>query len=85
MQSNQLIWVAFVPADLARSIEMRIFQNCASSQNFPEGANALWSLHEKNAKSHDDARVQTLKDDMNGVLRRLLSPSISNESLIMNS
>ncbi|KAI9439336.1 hypothetical protein H4582DRAFT_1766244, partial [Lactarius indigo] len=27
-----------------------------------------WSLHVKEAKSHDEARIQTLKDDMDGVL-----------------
>ena len=36
--------------------------------DFDDSANALWSLHEKEAKSHDDARIQSLKDDMDGVL-----------------
>jgi len=37
-------------------------------RNFDDNANALWSLHLKEAKSHDEARIQTLKDDMDGVL-----------------
>jgi len=36
--------------------------------DFDDSANALWSLHEKEAKSHDEARIQSLKDDMDGVL-----------------
>jgi hypothetical protein len=36
--------------------------------DFDENANTLWSLHEKEAKSHDEARIQSLKDDMDGVL-----------------
>ena len=36
--------------------------------DFDGSANALWTLYGKEAKSHDDARIQTLKDDMDGVL-----------------
>jgi hypothetical protein len=36
--------------------------------DFDDSANALWSLHEREAKSHDEARIQSLKDDMDGVL-----------------
>ncbi|KAH9027418.1 hypothetical protein EDB85DRAFT_1868377, partial [Lactarius pseudohatsudake] len=36
--------------------------------DFDDSANALWSLHMKEAKSHDEARIQSLKDDMDGVL-----------------
>jgi len=36
--------------------------------DFDDGANALWSLHEREARSHDEARIQSLKDDMDGVL-----------------
>ncbi|KAI0246860.1 hypothetical protein BJV78DRAFT_1134381, partial [Lactifluus subvellereus] len=36
--------------------------------DFAEGANALWSLYENEAKSHDDARIRSLNDDMDGVL-----------------
>lgn len=36
--------------------------------DFDDSANALWSLHEKEAKGHDEARIQSLKDDMDGVL-----------------
>ncbi|KAF8489081.1 hypothetical protein F5888DRAFT_1212178 [Russula emetica] len=37
-------------------------------QDFDEDANDLWSLYGKEAKSHDDARIETLKGDMDGVL-----------------
>ena len=37
-------------------------------QDFDEDANDLWSLYGKEAKSHDEARIETLKDDMDGVL-----------------
>jgi hypothetical protein len=36
--------------------------------DFDGGANALWTLYGKEAKSHDESRIQTLKDDMDGVL-----------------
>ncbi|KAI9433138.1 hypothetical protein H4582DRAFT_2101758 [Lactarius indigo] len=36
--------------------------------DFDDSANALWSLHKKEAKSHDEARIQSLKDNMDGVL-----------------
>jgi hypothetical protein len=36
--------------------------------DFDGSANALWSLYGKEAKTHDEARVHTLKDDMDGVL-----------------
>ncbi|KAH9168559.1 hypothetical protein EDB89DRAFT_1579284 [Lactarius sanguifluus] len=36
--------------------------------DFDDSANALWSLHKKEAKRHDEARIQSLKDDMDGVL-----------------
>lgn len=36
--------------------------------DFDDSANALWTLYGKEAKSHDGARIQTLKDDMDGVL-----------------
>jgi hypothetical protein len=48
--------------------------------DFADGANALWSLYENEAKSHDEARIQSLKDDMNGVLifvrRQILSRTL---------
>jgi len=43
--------------------------------HFDDSANALWSLHEKEAKSHDRARIQSLKDDMDGVLIFVRFPS----------
>ncbi|KAH9012449.1 hypothetical protein EDB84DRAFT_960623 [Lactarius hengduanensis] len=36
--------------------------------DFDDSANALWSLHKKEAKRHDEARIQSRKDDMDGVL-----------------
>lgn len=36
--------------------------------DFDDSANSLWSLHAKEAKSHDEARIQSLKDNMDGVL-----------------
>ncbi|KAI9459259.1 hypothetical protein BJY52DRAFT_1119023, partial [Lactarius psammicola] len=36
--------------------------------DFDDSANALWSLHVKEAMSHDEARIQSLKDNMDGVL-----------------
>ena len=36
--------------------------------DFDDNANALWSLQMKEAKSYDEARIQSLKDDMDGVL-----------------
>ncbi|KAH9052775.1 hypothetical protein EDB87DRAFT_1569960, partial [Lactarius vividus] len=35
--------------------------------DFDDNANALWSLHVKEAMSHDEARIRSLKDDMDGV------------------
>ena len=36
--------------------------------DFDDNANAFWSLHMKEAKSHDEARIESIKDDMDGVL-----------------
>jgi hypothetical protein len=36
--------------------------------DFDGSANTLWTLHGKEAKSNDEARIQTLKEDMDGVL-----------------
>jgi hypothetical protein len=37
--------------------------------DFDDGADALWSLYEKETKSRDETRIQTLKDDdMDGAL-----------------
>ncbi|KAI9437911.1 hypothetical protein BJY52DRAFT_567169 [Lactarius psammicola] len=36
--------------------------------DFDDNANSMWSLHMKEAKSHDEARIQSLKEDMDGVL-----------------
>ena len=36
--------------------------------DFDGSSNALWTLFRDEAKSHDGARINTLKDDMDGVL-----------------
>jgi hypothetical protein len=36
--------------------------------DFDDGANALWSLYGKEAKTHDEARFVSLAQDMDGVL-----------------
>jgi hypothetical protein len=56
-------------------------------KDFADGANALWSLYGNEAKSHDEARIRTLKDDMDGVLifvrrKSLVQCTISLECLI---
>jgi hypothetical protein len=35
---------------------------------FHSSTNPLWSLYGKEAESHDKARIQPLKEDMDGVL-----------------
>jgi len=37
-------------------------------KDFDDSANPLWSLYGQEAKSRDEAQIQTLKDDMDGVL-----------------
>jgi hypothetical protein len=37
-------------------------------RDFDDGANALWSLYGKEAKTHDEARFVSLAADMDGVL-----------------
>jgi hypothetical protein len=44
--------------------------------DFDGSANALWTLYGKEAKSHDEAEVETLKDDMEGVLLFVRSCSV---------
>ena len=36
--------------------------------DFHGSTNALWDLYGKEAESHDEARIQPLKEDMDGVL-----------------
>ena len=36
--------------------------------DFDDSANTMWSLHLGEAKSHDEARIHSLKDDMDSVL-----------------
>ncbi|KAH9960015.1 hypothetical protein BC827DRAFT_1133867, partial [Russula dissimulans] len=37
-------------------------------KDFDDGANDLWSLYGREARGHDVARIQALKDDMDGLL-----------------
>jgi hypothetical protein len=39
-----------------------------SHKDFDNNANPLWSLYMKEVKIRDEARIQTLKDDMDGIL-----------------
>ena len=36
--------------------------------DFDSGATALWTLYRDEAKSYDEARIQSLKEHMDGVL-----------------
>ncbi len=36
--------------------------------DFDDSANTFWSLHMKEARSYDEARMQSLKDDMDSVI-----------------
>ena len=52
-------------------------------RDFDDNANAFWSLHMKEAKSHDEARIESIKDDMDGVLIFVciyISPEFSGQS-----
>jgi len=37
-------------------------------KDFDDSANALWNLYGKEAKAHDEARMQSLRGDMDGLL-----------------
>jgi len=37
-------------------------------KDFDNSANSLWSLYTKEVKSLDEVRIQSLKDDMDGIL-----------------
>ena len=37
-------------------------------RDFDDGANALWSLYGKEAKTHDEARFESVAKDMDGIL-----------------
>ena len=36
--------------------------------DFDDSANAFWSLHMKEAKSHDEDRINSMKEDMDSAL-----------------
>ena len=44
------------------------YQPETERRDFDDGANALWSLYGKEAKTHDEARFVSLAADMDGVL-----------------
>ena len=44
--------------------------------DFDSGASALWTLYRDEAKSRDEARIQSLKEDMDGVLIFVRSCSV---------
>ena len=44
--------------------------------DFDSGATALWTLYRDEAKSHDEARIRSLKEDMDGVLIFVRSCSV---------
>jgi len=54
--------------DTPRSTRGREPEELRMIGDFDGSANALWSLYGKEAKSHDESRIQTLKEDMDGVL-----------------
>lgn len=69
--TDDLKWTALggssidsVPIDSASTQEPQI----RMIGDFDDGANALWTLYGKEAKSHDEAHIHTLKEDMDGVL-----------------
>ncbi|KAF8266032.1 hypothetical protein EI94DRAFT_242677 [Lactarius quietus] len=45
--------------------------------DFDDSADALWSLHGKEARRNDEIRIQSLKDDMGGVLIFVYSQQFS--------
>ncbi|KAF8258499.1 hypothetical protein EI94DRAFT_1815210 [Lactarius quietus] len=53
------------PGDLARPHSSEMPRMIG---DFDDSANAMWSLHLGEAKSHDEARINSLKDDMDSVL-----------------
>ena len=56
--------------------------------DFHGSTNPLWSLYGKEAKSHDEARVQPLKEDMDGVLifvRPYLSAPITESDMLIHT
>jgi hypothetical protein len=57
------------PSMKERKIRMVPSPSPEKRQDFDDSsANDLWSLYGKEAKSHDEARIKTLKDDMDSVL-----------------
>ena len=56
--------------------------------DFHGSTNSLWSLYRKEAKSHDKARIEPLKEDMDGVLifvRPFLSAPITESVMLIHT
>lgn len=49
--------------------------------DFNDSANPLWTLYGKEAKRYDESQIQTLKDDMDGVLIFVRSYSVFYDGL----
>jgi hypothetical protein len=51
-------------------------------RDFDDSANALWSLYGKEAKTYDEARIQSLTADMDGIptFVRILPCSLDSNS-----
>ena len=59
------------PVDVASGTGSNPYQEVEERRmigDFESSANALWSLYGKEAKSHDESRIQKLKKDMDGVV-----------------
>ncbi len=54
--------VEFIPPDPEEPEEPRMIGD------FEGSSNALWTLFKEETKNHDDARINTLKDDMESAL-----------------
>ena len=53
--------------------------------DFDSGATALWTLYREEAKSHDEARIQSLKEDMDGVLIFVRSCSVYSYNRVLGT
>ena len=51
----------------------REYQDIGITVDFDASANALCTFYGKEAKNHDECRVQTIKDDMDGVFSAILT------------
>jgi hypothetical protein len=61
-------WYSFAGMNYRNNPNQSLEDSESHDQDFDDSANELWSLYGKEAKSQDEARIKTLKDDMDGVL-----------------